>query len=386
MEIYLDNSATTRPSKSAIKAMNNAMETIYGNPSSLHRKGMDAEKIVRDARRSIAKSINAEPSEIIFTSGGTESNNLGIRGFLERNTRLGRRIVTTSIEHPSVLNLFDHLEGDYEKVIVPVDSNGFLQLEDFKKSIDGNTALVSVMAVNNEIGSVQPIMEIGKAVKALNPNAAFHVDCVQALGKMEIDVKRMGIDLLSGSGHKFHGPKGIGFLYIRKGIKISPLLYGGNQESGIRSGTENVPAIAGMGAAVCDMMESKDANRRKMELYKASLIEGLKKNLTGFMILSDGPGYSPNIVNVCFKDVRAEVLLHSLENDGIFVSSGSACSSKKKGSSHVLEAIGVPVEYIGGALRISFTWENNLGEIAILINSLKKNVEVIRKIIKGKGR
>jgi len=386
MEIYLDNSATTRPSKSAIKAMNNAMETIYGNPSSLHRKGMDAEKIVRDARRYVAESINAEPSEIIFTSGGTESNNLGIRGFLERNPRLGRRIVTTSIEHPSVLNLFDNLEGDYEKVIVTVDSNGFLQLEDVKKSIDSNTALVSVMAVNNEIGSVQPIMEIGKAVKALNPDTALHVDCVQALGKMEIDVKRMGIDLLSGSGHKFHGPKGIGFLYIRKGIKISPLLYGGNQESGIRSGTENVPAIAGMGAAVCDMMKSKDANRRKMELYKGSLIEGLKKNLTGCMILSDGPGYSPNIVNACFKDVRAEVLLHSLENDGIFVSSGSACSSKKKGSSHVLEAIGVPVEYIGGALRISFTWENNHDEIAILINSLKKNVEEIRKIIKGKGR
>ncbi|PLX31720.1 MAG: cysteine desulfurase NifS [Clostridiales bacterium] len=386
MEIYLDNSATTRPSKSAIKAMNIAMETIYGNPSSLHRKGMDAEKIVRDARKSIAESINAEASEIIFTSGGTESNNLGIRGFLERNTRLGRRIVTTSIEHPSVLNLFDHLEGDYEKVIVPVDSKGFLQLEDVKKSIDGNTALVSVMAVNNEIGSVQPIMETGKAVKALNPNTAFHVDCVQALGKMEIDVKRMGIDLLSGSGHKFHGPKGIGFLYMRKGIKISPLLYGGNQESGIRSGTENVPAIAGMGAAVREMMESKDANRRKMELYKASLIEGLKKNLTDCMILSDGPGYSPNIVNVCFKDVRAEVLLHSLENDGIFVSSGSACSSKKKGSSHVLEAIRVPVEYIGGAVRISFTWENNLDEIAFLIDSLKKNVEEIRKIIKGKGR
>ncbi|HKL10928.1 MAG TPA: cysteine desulfurase family protein [Clostridia bacterium] len=386
MEIYLDNSATTKPSKSAIEAMNNAMEKIYGNPSSLHRKGMDAEKIVRDARESIAKFINAEPCEIVLTSGGTESNNLGIRGFLERNPRLGSNILTTSIEHPSVMNLFGFLERDYGNMLVPVDSNGFVAIEDVKRNIDSNTALVSVMAVNNEIGSIQPIMEIGKAVKESNPNTAFHVDCVQAFGKMEIDVKKMKIDLLSGSGHKFHGPKGIGFLYKRKGIKISPLFYGGNQESGFRSGTENVPAIAGMGAAVCEMMESKDTNRRKMENYKSRLIEGLKKNMTDCMILSEGAGYSPNIVNVCFKDVRAEVLLHSLENDGIFVSSGSACSSKKKGNSHVLEAIRVPKEYIGGAVRISFTWENNLEEIAFLINSLKKNVEEIRKIIKGKGR
>ncbi len=386
MEIYLDNSATTKPSKRATEAMKSAMEIIYGNPSSLHRKGMDAEKIVRDARKSVAELINADPSEIVFTSGGSESNNLGIRGFLERNPRLGRKIVTTSIEHPSVLNLFDFLEGDYDKNIVPVDSNGFLKVEDVIRNIDSNTALVSVMAVNNEVGSVQPIMEIGKAVKELNPNSAFHVDCVQALGKMEIDVKKMKIDLLSGSGHKFHGPKGVGFLYIRKGIKINPLFYGGNQEEGLRSGTENVPAIAGMGAAICEMMESMEANCRKMKKYKSGLIEGLKKNMTDCMILSDGQGYSPNIVNVCFKDVKAEVLLHSLERDGIFVSSGSACSSNKKGNSHVLEAIKVPKEYIGGAIRISFTWQNNLDEIEVLFKSLQKNIAEIRKIIKGKGR
>jgi cysteine desulfurase len=381
MEIYLDNSATTRTSKNAIEAMNKAM-TTYGNPSSLHRKGMDAEKILREARGAIAKSINAEPSEIVFTSGGSESNNLGIRGFVERNPHIGRRIVTTCIEHSSVLNLFEFLEGGYETVLLPANSEGFVSIKDLEENVEAKTALVSVMAINNEIGSMQPIETIGKFIKKSNPKTAFHVDAVQALGKIDIDVKKMRIDLLSGSAHKFHGPKGIGFLYIRKGIRINPLIYGGNQEGGIRSGTENVPAIAGLGAAVVDMVEFAERNKQRMAGYKASLISALKREMTDFMILSEGEDYSPNIVNICFKDIRAEVLLHSLELDGIYVSSGSACSSKKKGNSHVLEAIKIPKEYIGGALRFSFTWENDPSEIEILIDSLKKNVEEIRKIIK----
>ncbi len=382
MEIYLDNSATTKTSKNAIEAMNKAIDTTYGNPSSLHRKGMDAEKILRDARIVIAKAINADPSEIVFTSGGTESNNLGIRGFIERNPHLGRRIVTTCIEHPSVLNLFEFLEGRFETVILPVNSEGFVSIKELKKNVDDETSLVSVMAINNEMGSIQPIETIGEIIKKSNPKTAFHVDAVQALGKIDIDVKKMRIDLLSASAHKFHGPKGIGFLYIRKGIRINPLFYGGGQESGLRSGTENIPAIAGLGAAALDMLQLRERNKQRMTEYKSTLISALKREMTDFIILSEGEEYSPNIVNICFKDIRAEVLLHYLEQDGIYVSSGSACSSKKKGNSHVLEALKIPKEYIGGALRLSFTWRNDPSEIEILMDSLKKNVEEIRKIIR----
>lgn len=382
MEIYLDNSATTRPSKGVIAAMVAAMEIFYGNPSSLHRKGFEAEKIINQARRAVADVLNADPSEIYFTSGGTESNNLGIRGYLERNPHAGKRIVTSNIEHPSILNLYKFLEKRHEAVYLPVDERGRITLADLENAVNGDTAVVSIMAVNNEIGSIQPLEAIGKTIKKINPKTVFHVDAVQALGKIPVDVEKMKIDLLSASGHKFHGPKGIGILYARRGLKLNPLFYGGNQEGGMRSGTENVPAISGIGMAAQEMLEAQMQRSAHMARYKELLTEALKREFTELSILSEGVHYAPNIVNVCFKDVKAEVLLHSLEQDGIFVSSGSACSSKKKGNSHVLEAIRVPGDYIGGAIRISFTWENDLSEIDVLVESLKRHVGEIRSIMR----
>lgn len=382
MEIYLDNSATTRACREAAAAMGEALEICYGNPSSLHRKGLEAERIVRGARRTMAETIHGEPSGIVFTSGGTESNNLGIQGYLNRNPHAGKRIVTSAVEHPSVLNLFRHLDKRYEVVELPVDEDGRVSPEALEAAVDSETALVSIMAVNNEIGTIQPLADLSRAIKGKNPRTVFHVDAVQALGKVPLDVEAMGIDMLSASGHKFHGPKGIGFLYVGKGLRLEPLFYGGNQESGLRSGTENVPAIAGMEAAARSFLSEGPDQARRMARYKERLVSALESEMEDMRMLSAKPGFAPNIVTACFKDIRAEVLLHALEQDGIYVSSGSACSSKKKGSSHVLEAIRLPGAYIGGAVRMSFTWENDCSEIETFVARLKTHVEEIRRIMK----
>lgn len=382
MEIYLDNSATTRACREAAAAMGEALEICYGNPSSLHRKGLEAEKIVRRARRTMAETIHGDPSEIVFTSGGTESNNLGIQGYLNRNPHAGKRIVTSAVEHPSVLNLFRHLAKRYEVVELPVDGDGRVSPEALEAAVDSETALVSIMAVNNEIGTIQPLSALSRAIRSKNPRTVFHVDAVQALGKIPLDVKAMGIDMLSASGHKFHGPKGVGLLHVGKGLRLEPLFYGGNQESGLRSGTENVPAIAGMEAAARGFLSGGPDQVRRMARYKERLVSALESEMEDMRMLSAKPGFAPNIVTACFKDIRAEVLLHALEQDGIYVSSGSACSSKKKGSSHVLEAIRLPEAYIGGAVRMSFTWENDSSEIEPFVARLKTHVAEIRQIMK----
>lgn len=351
MEIYLDNSSTTRPYQSVCDKVADVMRNNYGNPSSLHRSGIAAEKEVKEATSKIADALGVRTDEIFYTSGGTESNNLAIRGVCTASRH--KKIVSTPIEHPATLNtLYSLEEQGYTVEFAPVDGSGKVILSEFEELITPDTALVTAMLVNNEIGAVEPIAQMAKIVQKKAPDAYFHVDAVQGFCKVPCKPQELGIDLMSISGHKIHGPKGIGILYIKKGTHLNPILFGGGQQKGIRPGTENVPGIAGLGVAAQKCYADSKTSTEHMRNVLNRLKQQLADNIDNIRV-NTPQDCAPHILNVSFGGVKSEVLLHSLENEGIYVSSGSACSSHKKEPSYVLTAIGVDREMIDGSIRFS---------------------------------
>ncbi|MGV8145579.1 MAG: cysteine desulfurase family protein [Alkaliphilus sp.] len=384
MEIYLDNAATTKPIKEVIDAQIRAMEHLYGNPSSLHRKGIEIEKEIKKVRKIVAKSMGCTDSEIYFTSGGTESNNLSIQGIAKVHFMKGAHLITTNIEHPSVLNVFKKLEKEgFIVTYLSADKSGSVSPVQVLEAITEKTVLISIMHVNNETGRILPIQKIGRSIKKVNPSIVFHVDATQSYGKLIFDVDDCLIDSLSISGHKIHASKGIGVLYLRKGIKIIPIYAGGGQEKEIRPGTENSPAIIGLGEAVKSCFSAQQTSCSAVSILKKHLIDGVR-NTISTTIVSGGidDGFSPYIINISFLGVKSEVLLHSLEQDGIFVATGSACSSSRKKQSHVLSAMGLKELQIDSTIRFSFSRENTIEEIDYVIERLRKHVCDIRKVVK----
>lgn len=376
-EIYLDNSATTKPYDDVVQYIYEISKDFYGNPSSLHTKGIEAENLVKRARVQLANALKVDAKEICFTSGGTEANNLAIIGFLKANPRAGKHIITSEIEHPSVLEVFKQLTKEGYKVnYIPVDTQGIINLEALRNVLDIDTSLLSFLHTNNETGSIQPIGEIDKIRKAICPTAALHVDAVQAFGKTRIHPTISGIDLLSLSSHKIHGPKGMGALYIKKGIKVKPILLGGGQEISLRSGTENVPGICGFGLATEKIFACLDQNHSQVSALKEHFVLKIKECFEDVIINSPKQA-SPYIINVSFPNLKAEVLLHHLEQKNIFVSTGSACASHKNNHSHVLQAMGVSSKYIDGAIRFSLSSANSFSDMDETINALKEIIPVI---------
>ena len=376
-EIHLDNSATTRPLPEVVEAMVQTLTDNYGNPSSLHNKGLKAEKILKAARRKIAEKLAVSPEEIIFTSGGTESNNLAIKGIAYQYQNRGRHLVTTEVEHPSVLESFLALEEEgFEVTFLEADRYGRISLDDLRDSITPETILASIIHVNNELGTIHPLAEIGTIIKEKNPNTFFHTDCIQSFGKMLVQPARSMVDLLSISGHKIHGPKGIGVLYKRKGIELRALQTGGGQENGYRCGTENIPGIAGLIPALDALPDYTEENPYNQELdrLKNHFIRGLEKIDRKVIINSPEDG-APHILNISFPGIKGEVLIHSLEAEGVYVSTGSACHSKSREKSHVLRAIGLPMEQIDGTIRVSFSTYNTIEELDYALASLAKQLK-----------
>lgn len=373
--IYLDNSATTKPCNTAIKYMNSALCENWGNPSSLHTIGIRAEELLNLTRKTLALSIGANANELYFTSGGTEANNIAILGAAKKLKRRGNRIVTTEIEHPSVKETIDSLENEgFEIIRLKPQKSGVILKEDLFSSINDKTVLVSIMLVNNEVGSIQPIEFAKEAIVKSGAPALLHTDAVQAYGKMPINVKNSGIDLLSASGHKIHGPKGIGFLYVKKGVSLSPTVFGGGQESGIRSGTHSTPNIAGLLGACEELpdISSQFNIQKKLWNYCADKLVSL-----GFINLNSSEDCLPYIINFSINGYKSETILHFLEAEGIFVSSGSACAKGKK--SYVLESMGLSNQQIDSSLRISFSRFNTQQEVDGLCEALIKATKFLRK-------
>lgn len=371
MEIYLDNSSTTKPYKEVCDKVFDTMYANYGNPSSLHRLGISAEKEIKAARLDIAETLGAIPEEIFFTSGGTEADNLAILGVAY--AARGKHILSTPIEHPAVLNTLKKLEDDgYTVEYIPVDKDGVVILAEFEEMLRSDTVLVTCMLVNNEIGSVQPISDMSRIIKRRCPKCYLHVDAVQGYCKVPCNQRMMGADLISISGHKIHGPKGMGALYIKKGTKISPVVFGGGQQNGIRPGTENVPGIAGIGLAAKKCFLNMKKAVPEMERLKNKLKNELLSNIENIRINSPEKG-APHILNVSFTGVRSEVVLHSLENEEIYVSSGSACSSHKAEPSYVLTSIGLDRKEIDGSIRFSlseFTTDEEIDKTVMVLSQL----------------
>ena len=380
MEVYFDNSATTRCYDSVKDIVVKAMTEDFGNPSAMHLKGVEAEKYVREAAQTLAKILKVNEKEIIFTSGGTESNNLALFGGADANKRSGNHIITTSVEHPAVSQpaLFLQEQG-FEVTYLPVDSRGVVKMDALKAVLREDTILVSVMYVNNEVGAVMPVEEIAALVHEKSPRALFHVDAIQAFGKYRIYPKKMGIDLLSVSGHKIHGPKGVGFLYINEKAKIQPQILGGGQQGGMRSGTDNVPGIAGLGAAAVEIYKNLEENVENMYRLKEHIAQGLEKigdiRING-MDLREG---APQILSISVMGVRSEVLLHSLEERGIYVSAGSACSSHKRKPSATLAAMGMSKDQIESTVRLSFCEENTIEEADYFLQVMGELVPILRR-------
>ena len=384
MEAYFDNSATTRVLDSVKDIVVKTRTEDYAIPAAKHSKGMEAEQYIRDARKIIADTMKVQEKEILFTSGGSESNNMALICTAWANQRAGKHIISTAIEHPSVYNPLGVLEElGFEVTILPVDHDGHISLKELEEAIRPDTILVSTMYVNNEVGAVEPVEEISRVIKAKNPSALYHVDAIQAYGKYVIRPKKQGIDLLSVSSHKIHGPKGVGFLYIRSGVKIKPLIYGGGQQAGMRSGTENVPGVAGFGAAVKEMYTDHAEKIQKLIGLKDYMTDRLGE-IEGTVINSKkGEASAPQIVSVSFEGVRSEVLLHALEDKGIYVSSGSACSSNHPGISGTLKGIGVAQKLLDSTIRISFSIFNTKEEVDYTIDVLKELVPVLRRYQRG---
>lgn len=384
MEAYLDNSATTRCSDRACQLMVDLLTKDYGNPSSLHMKGIEAERFVETAKKKIAKTLRVLEKEIIFTSGGTESNNLAIIGAAMANRRAGNHIITTSIEHASVENPMEFLkEQGFEITYLSVDENGIISLEELEEAVTEQTILVSMMQVNNEIGAIEPVAEAAELIKKKNPATLIHVDAIQSYGKMYIYPKKLGIDMLSVSGHKIHGPKGSGFLWVREKTKLKPLILGGGQQKGMRSGTENVPAIAGLGEAAEEIYENLDEKRAHLYGLKQRFIDGIEKLEGTHVNGKTGEDSAPHIVSVSFEGIRSEVLLHSLEDRGIYVSSGSACSSNNHAGKHkgskTLRNIHLKENLLDSTLRFSFSVHTTEEEIDYALEVLGELLPVLKK-------
>lgn len=383
MECYLDNAATTRALPEVCELVTKVMYEDYGNPSSLHQKGLEGEHYVRQAGERIARTLKCTPKNIIFTSGGTESNNMALIGTALANKRQGKHIITTCFEHASVHEPLIYLESlGYEVTYLPVNEQGHVLPETLEEALREDTILVSVMLVNNEVGAILPVEELSKIVKNYNPAIIFHVDAIQAYGKMKIQPKKMGIDLMSVSGHKIHGPKGTGFLYHGDKVKMHPYIHGGGQQSGMRSGTENVPGIAGLGLAAEKMDQTLEERREHLYdikrhfLSRISEVEGSTVNACEPPELQET---APHVVSASFAGVRSEVLLHALEEEKIYVSSGSACSSNHPGISGTLKAIGVPKELLDSTLRFSFSAFTTTEQIDQTIDCLKKLVPMLAR-------
>ena len=380
-EVYLDNAATTAVCPAAREAVLSVLTDNYGNPSSLHRKGSDAEKVLREARETAAAGLHVKEKEIFFTSGGTESNNWAILGGARAKIRQGKHVITSAIEHPSVSESFRRLEQEgFELTVLPVDKEGFIRPETLAEALRPDTVLVSLMAVNNEIGTVEPIDRLGAVIREKNPKTLFHVDAVQAFGKIPLSPKSRGVDLLTGSSHKIHGPKGCGFLYVAEDARILPLVAGGGQEKGLRSGTENVPGIAGFGAAAKEALAGLTENAAHMRALRLRLKDGLLL-IDGVSV--NGPAdedlAAPHLISATFKGVRSEVLLHALEEKGIYVSSGSACSSHKREMSPVLKAIGMDRQAAESTLRFSLSRFNTADEIDYVLETLSALLPTLRR-------
>ena len=382
MEVYFDNSATTKVYDEVIEVVVKTMREDYGNPSSMHLKGLDAEHLVSKSAETISKVLKCLPEEIIFTSGGTESNNMAIIGTALAKKRTGKHIVVSSVEHASVSSVMQFLirEG-YEVTYIPSDEHGIVSPEAFANAVREDTILVSCMHINNEIGSIMPIREIGRAVKAKNPNLYFHVDAIQSFGKIEAIPKNLGADLMSVSGHKIHGPKGSGFLYIKKGTLIRPIIYGGGQQKNMRSGTENVPAIAGLGVAVEKTFNNFEEKINHIKAVRDRLVNGLTA-IDEVYTNSDIVNGAPHIASISFVGVRAEVMLHTLEDKGIYVSSGSACSSNKSKESAVLSAIGLDKKRLESTLRFSFGEDNTEEEVDYTIKTINELLPMLRHYVR----
>lgn len=382
MEAYLDNAATTRVFPEVRKMMVHVMEEDFGNPSSKHTKGITAENYIKEAKETICTQLKCKPKEIIFTSGGTESNNMAFIGTAIANRRAGKHVITTRIEHASVHEPMAYLEEmGYDVTYLPVDSTGRVSVEELENAIREDTFLISIMYVNNEVGSVQPIEQIGQMLKKKHPQILFHVDAIQAFGKYKIVPKKLGVDMMSVSGHKIHGPKGSGFLYVNEKVKIRPILFGGGQQDGMRSGTENVPAIAGLGVAVKEIYTGHSEKRAKLYELKKRLIAGLQdvEGVTINALIDPIEETAPHIVSVSFANTRSEVMLHALAQKGVFVSSGSACSSNHPELSGTLQAIGVKSELLDSTLRFSFSVMTTSEEIDYAIEVVKEVLPVLRK-------
>ena len=380
MEVYLDNSATTACFTEAAQLMHRILCEDYGNPSSLHHKGVEAEAYLRYANETFAKILKVNEKEIFFTSGGTESDNIALIGGAYANYRAGRHIITTRIEHPAVLQTCAYLEEQgFAVTYLPVNAKGVVSLADLERAMTKNTILVSIMHTNNEVGAVQPIEQAGELIKRMNPNTLFHVDAVQGFGKCRIYPKRMHVDLLSVSAHKIHGPKGVGFLYINEKAKVRPIIFGGGQQKGMRSGTENVPGIAGMAKAIEEIFTDFDEKMEYLYSIKERFVKGVSA-LEGIRLNGPvGRDGAPHVVSVSIQGVRSEVMLHALEDKGIYVSAGSACSSNKPSVSATLKAIGVEKQYLDATLRFSFSLYTTEAEIDYTVKCLSELLPVLRR-------
>lgn len=374
MTAYLDNSATTKPCKRARENIIRAIDECWGNPSSLHTKGIEADVLLLESRRALAKALSADEKEIYFTSGGTESNNIAIFGAAYAGKRKGNKIITSAIEHPSVHKCFDKLESEgFEVVKIGVDSKGMLDLSQLEREVDEKTVLVSIMAVNNEVGTIEPFAEIKNIVKRKNSPALIHVDAVQAFGKLPLNMKKLGADLLSVSSHKIHGPKGVGALYIRNGTKLSPRIFGGGQEKDIRPGTEPMPAIAGFAGAIEELNIKNSLDR--ITALRDEFVNNLRA-IDGVIINSPDDAL-PYIVNISLEGLRSETVLNLLSQMGIYVSSGSACAKGHK--SHVLTAMGLEGNVIDSSLRVSLSRFTTKEELDYFIEGIKKAMTTIMK-------
>lgn len=381
-EIYFDNAATTRPFEEVVQRMVECLTVEYGNPSSLHRKGIQAENILKESRKTVAGALGVRPAEIIFTSGGTEANNTAIRGIVRSYSNRGKHIISSKAEHPSVYMTLEDLKKDgYEVTYIDVDGYGVINPDKLADAIRKDTILVTLMAVNNETGCVQPLEQIGEIVRRKNHLTFFHADCIQAFMKIPIDVQKAGIHLVALSAHKFHGPMGVGALYCKKGINLRAWQTGGGQELGLRSGTENLPGIAGMGKAVevfgshfREYTERMTVLKERMRYDIGERIENIRFNTP------EGERSAPHILSVSFRGVRGEVLLHALEKHGIYISTRSACSSKQRQAGGVTEAIGLSSEEAEGTIRISLCPFNTEEEVDILVDALATEVGALRKL------
>ncbi|SFQ01462.1 cysteine desulfurase [Butyrivibrio proteoclasticus] len=381
MEAYLDNSATTRVYDEVADLVAKVMKEEYGNPSSVHHMGMVSGERLSQARDTIAASLKVDPQEIVFTSGGTESDNLALIGVARANKWRGNHIITTKIEHPAILETMAFLEKEgFEITYLSVDETGTIDLDELKNAIRKETILVSIMFVNNEIGTLMPIQKAGELIKSVNKDTYFHVDAVQAYGKVLIRPRTMNIDLLSVSGHKIHGPKGVGFLYIKKGTKIVPVCYGGGQQKGMRSGTENVPGIAGLALAAKKCYEDFDAKIKKLYDLKQYTVDSLLERIPDIKIngqkVSEG---APHIISVSIKGLAAETVLNMLSSKNIYVSAGSACTSNNPHVSDTLQAIGLEKDLLESTIRISMSFMTTKEEIDYFLDTLCSQVSNMRK-------